>query len=164
MATLILVCGLPGAGKTTLARRLETERQAVRLCPDEWMASLGIDARDEAARDRLESTLTDHALRLISVGVDVILEYGFWGRSERDLKRAQARSVGAQVELHVLIVPIDELWRRVAARNVAMPWGTVPISRADLFTWWGIFAPQAPDAAELGLFDTGILHEWQRPG
>ena len=38
-ARLLLTCGLPGSGKTTLARRLATERGAVRLSKDEWMAA-----------------------------------------------------------------------------------------------------------------------------
>lgn len=42
MPRLILVCGLPGAGKTTLARRLADEVPAVRLSGDEWMVALGI--------------------------------------------------------------------------------------------------------------------------
>ncbi|MFZ0544969.1 MAG: AAA family ATPase [Candidatus Promineifilaceae bacterium] len=40
MATLILICGLPGSGKTTLARQIEQSRSALRLCPDEWIARL----------------------------------------------------------------------------------------------------------------------------
>jgi len=160
VATLILVCGLPGAGKTTLARRLETERRAVRLSPDEWLASLGLDARDEAMRDRLEQTLTSHALRLLTQGIDVILEYGFWARVERDVKCTEARAVGARVELHALIVPINELWRRLEARNAALPWGAVPISRFDLEAWWGAFAMQVPDESELALLDGGELYRW----
>jgi predicted kinase len=35
MATLFLICGLPGAGKTTLAKEIELARPALRLCPDE---------------------------------------------------------------------------------------------------------------------------------
>ncbi|MEP7216945.1 MAG: AAA family ATPase [Anaerolineaceae bacterium] len=40
-ARLILVCGLPGAGKTTLARQLERQLPAIRLCCDEWLSELG---------------------------------------------------------------------------------------------------------------------------
>ncbi|MFE0150582.1 AAA family ATPase [Nonomuraea sp. NPDC059007] len=53
-ALLIVLCGLPGSGKTTLARRLAAELPAVRLCPDEWLAKLGVDLYDEGARERLE--------------------------------------------------------------------------------------------------------------
>jgi len=37
--TLIVICGLPYSGKTTLAR-IEAERPAVRLSPDEWIERL----------------------------------------------------------------------------------------------------------------------------
>ncbi|MEM6337611.1 MAG: AAA family ATPase [Bacteroidota bacterium] len=48
--TLVITCGLPGAGKTTHARRLERELGAVRFGPDEWMEALGMDLYDEAGR------------------------------------------------------------------------------------------------------------------
>src|SRR6185437_6585537 len=81
---LVLVCGLPGAGKTTLARRLEVALPAVRLCPDEWLAALNIDLRDEATRDRLEREFWRLAQRMLALGQSVILESGFWQRADRD--------------------------------------------------------------------------------
>jgi AAA domain len=40
-ARLIIVCGLPGSGKTTHARQLERRLRAVRFCPDESITFLG---------------------------------------------------------------------------------------------------------------------------
>ena len=55
MATLFLICGLPGAGKTTLARQLEQSQPALRLCPDEWIVGLLADLSTSAERDRLRA-------------------------------------------------------------------------------------------------------------
>lgn len=152
---LIIVCGLPGAGKTTFARRLEAAMPAVRLCPDEWMADLGIDHGDSLTHDRLEARLTQLALSLLSRGLSVVLEYGFWGRSERDQKRAEAQSAGVPIDLYSLNPPLEELWRRLLARNQRGAHGVVTISRAELERYARIF--QAPDAGELALFDRAAV-------
>lgn len=136
---LVILCGLPGSGKTALARRLEIAMPVVRLCPDEWMADLGVDHRDEAFRDRLEARFTRLGLALLGQGQSVILEYGFWGRSERDQKRAEARALEVPIDLYYLNPPIEELWRRLEARNQRRPHGTVEISRAELDGYAAIF-------------------------
>lgn len=148
---LILVCGLPGSGKTTLARSLEQEQFAVRLCPDEWMQSLHVDGYDNAARARVELLQRELAVRLVALGCVVVLEFGFWGRDERLSLRDEARSLGAAAELRFLDTPLDVLWERVDARNQALPWGSFPISRDDLGAWFAQF--EVPDAQELAGFD-----------
>ena len=148
---LVLMCGLPGAGKTTMARQLETEIPALRLCPDEWLADLGISLYNEVMRERLEAMFWQLAQRVLQLGQSVILENGFWGRAERDAKRIGAQALGARVVLHFLDVPLDELWRRIEIRNGEDRWRTAPITLAQLEEWAGLF--QAPDAAEMALFD-----------
>jgi len=150
-ARLILVCGLPGAGKTTLAKRLAAEIPAVRLCPDEWLSGLGVDLFEGEPRDRLERLFWEHTQHLLNLGQAVVLEFGFWDRAERDEKRRAARSLGVPVELRYLAVPVDELFRRVSARYRDSPNGTVPITRAMLDEHAAQF--EAPGPEELALFD-----------
>ncbi|WP_049562533.1 AAA family ATPase [Nonomuraea sp. SBT364] len=148
---LILLCGLPGSGKTTLAGRLAEEIPAVRLCPDEWLAALGVGLHEEEPRARLEALFRQHALDLVRLGQTVILEFGFWARDERDELRLAARGLGAAVELRHLAVPLDELRRRLEIRNREETWRAAPITGDMIERWSRIF--QAPDAAELALFD-----------
>lgn len=150
-ARLILICGLPGSGKTTLAKQLAEEVPAVRLCPDEWKHDLGIDYYDEQGRVRLEKRLWQLGQELLGLGQSVILENGFWAREEREELRLGARSLGVAVELHYLETPLDELWRRLEIRNEEARPGTAPIKREDLDKWAQQF--EAPDTAELALFD-----------
>lgn len=149
MATLFLICGLPGAGKTTLAKQLEQEHAAIRLCPDEWIAALLADANDIAERDRLrdpvEAIQWGMAQRLLTLGTNVILENGFWSRAERASYRAQAEALGAHVALHYLEVPQDELWARLAQRNANLPPGTFAVTKEELALWWNWFEPPTKD-------------------
>jgi predicted kinase len=151
VATIILICGLPGSGKTTLAKKLAPAVHAVRLCPDEWKHDLGIDYYDEQARVRLEERLWRLGRELLKLGQSVILENGFWTREERDELRLAARALGVAVELHYLEASVDELWRRLEIRNEEGKPGTAPIKREDLERWSRQF--EAHDAAELALFD-----------
>ena len=154
-ARLILICGLPGSGKTTLAKQLAPHVRAVRLCPDEWKHDLGIDYYDEPSRVRLEDRLWRLGQELLGLGQSVILENGFWAREERDELRRAARALGLAVELHYLDAPVDELWRRLEVRNEQALPGMAPIEREDLERWAQQF--QAPDAAELALYDVASL-------
>jgi len=150
-ARLILTCGLPGAGKTKLATQLAADRSAVRVTKDEWLWALGSTPWDGPIREKVELELWRLAQEILSLGVSVVLDFGLWARIERDEMRYAARGLGVGVELHVLDVPPDELWRRIEARNSEPPWESYPIRRADLDGWLRVF--QAPDAAELALFD-----------
>lgn len=153
-ATLVLLCGLPGAGKTTLAKKLAKKMPAIIMSPDQEMYERGISFFDEKARAEIEAHQWQRAKKLLKEGHNVVLENGFWGRSERDQLRREAHSLGARIELHYLDVPFDELWRRVDARNKRETEFDAPLTRERLEQ--SAKSMQAPDAAELSLFDRGV--------
>src|SRR5258707_4287591 len=122
---LIIVCGLPGSGKTTHARLLETSLGAIRFAPDEWMDALSLDLYDEQRRAKIEALQWKFGRELLALGLTVIVEWGTWGRSERDTLRLGARALGAAVELHYLSAPADILFERIQRRGLEKP----PIER-----------------------------------
>jgi len=149
MATLHLVCGLPCSGKTTFSKALERELLAIRLCPDEWIARLyGTDLSDEkldAVRDPVEGVLWDLAVQLLRAKVDVILEFGFWSREEREKFRYRAAELGARSELHFMNASPTELLQRLSARNTDRPPYTFKIDETRLQAWFELFEPPSED-------------------
>lgn len=149
MSTLYLICGLPGAGKTTLAKQLEVAHAALRLCPDEWIATILADPSDTAELDRLRAPVEllqwEVAKRALVLGIHVILENGFWSRAERAQFRAEAEALGARVELHYLEVSRDQLWARLEKRNANLPPGTFQVSEEQLDLWLSWFEPPTED-------------------
>ena len=145
---LIIVCGLPGSGKTTHSRSVATELAAIRFSPDEWMDSLNISLWDADARELVEKLQWDLAKELLQIGQSVVIEWGTWARAERDALRDQGQALGALVELHYLDEDIDVLWRRIESRGAESPL----ITRADLEDWVEAF--EVPSEEEMGLFDS----------
>jgi predicted kinase len=147
---LILLCGIAGAGKTTVAKHLEAEG-AVRMCPDEWLVALGFDIYDTDARVAVERLQWELAQTLALQGLTVVDECGVWQRWERDLRRTWAREHGVAVELRFLDAPVEELTARVAQRNRTLPEGAPHIDPALVAFWDDVI--ERPDADELALFD-----------
>jgi predicted kinase len=147
---LILLCGIAGAGKTTLAKRLEADG-AVRMCPDEWLEALGFDIYDKDARVAVEALQWELSRTLVKQGVTVVDECGVWLRHERDLRRVWAREHGVAVELRFLDAPIEVLTARVAERNRNLPEGA-PRIEPGLVAFWDSRI-ERPDGDELALFD-----------
>jgi predicted kinase len=150
-ARLVLICGLPAAGKSTLARQLAPRIPAIRLDKDAWATQLGADVWDEDFRVRLEQQLWVLSLDLLALGQSVVLEWGHWARVERDEKRLGARALGVGVELHYLDAPLGELIARAERRTVSGEWRAAPMTAAHFERWATIFQP--PDEEEILLFD-----------
>jgi predicted kinase len=145
---LIVVCGLPGSGKTTHAKQVERNLRAVRFCPDEWMTAMGIGLWEGESRERIEKLQWKLAQDLLALGHNVVIEWGTWARSERDALRTGARALGATVELHFLDAPVEVLFDRIRRRNMESP----PATLDDIVKWAKIF--ERPSSEEMALFDS----------
>jgi len=144
--------GLPCSGKTTLAKKLEHERSALRLTPDEWQICLfGQDAEEpehDARHSLIEAMLWNIASRALELGTNVILDFGFWAREEREEMRSRAKQLGASSEVHYLDVSEDELLRRLEERNLRPSQKSFLISEEAMKPWIAFFQKPTPDELE----------------
>ncbi|HEU0035948.1 MAG TPA: ATP-binding protein [Kofleriaceae bacterium] len=142
MASVHLICGPVGSGKTTYGRQLAAERRAAFLCLDEWMANLFLmDAPNPMSLDwalprteRCERQIWAVARQLVGLGVDVILELGFFTRAQRDRVRALATTDAIELTTHLLEVPPEVRRDRVRKRNQGSDTYTIEVDDA-MFDW-----------------------------
>lgn len=145
--TLMLMVGLPGAGKTTRAKELAAAHHALRLTPDHWMVPLFGDSMAGGTRFVLEGRLISVALQALRLGVSVVLDFGLWARDERSALRWLAHANGAACTVVYLPVDKDVQLARIARRQQAEPHRTFRMSEADVDRWRDQF--QVPDTEEL---------------
>lgn len=152
MSTLHMMVGLPGSGKTTEAKKLEQEHKALRLTPDEWQYFLfGHDIHEPEHDERhtkIEELMWEVAVKVLKSGCDVILDFGFWTKSERDEFRRKARALGSDSKIHYMNTPNDVIWERLEARNrLAGKNSVFYVGRKEFDEWSGLF--EIPTKEEL---------------
>jgi predicted kinase len=133
--TLFLTVGLPCTGKTTAARRIELEQEALRLTKDEWVKALYGDENPPSAADVIEGRLIEIGLRALELGLNVVIDYGLWSRDERSALRQAAVDRGATVELRYFEVAPAEQRMRLDRRQAEAPHTTWPMSDEELAEW-----------------------------
>lgn len=126
MGKVIMLCGRLCSGKSTYAARLRDMLGAVILSADELMITLlgrdTGDMHDEYSR-RTKIYMHKKAAEIALAGLDVVLDQGFWTRSEREEAKAFFASHGVPCELHYLSVADDEWERRIVRRNAEVAAG-----------------------------------------
>ncbi len=123
MAKVICICGRICSGKSTYAAALRRETRAVVLSVDEiTLALFGRDVgeKHDTYVERTERYLFDKSVELLETGFNVILDWGFWTREERDYARGFYLRHGIPCELHYIDVSPGEWRARREKRNDAI--------------------------------------------
>lgn len=147
LPTLHMICGLPGSGKSTLAAKLERDLPALLFTPDEWIERMNEDGHKKGKRKLVEELQWDVARKALKLGLDVVLENGFWSRQERQQYRDEAKAIGAQTKIYFMDVAPEELKRRLHVRNQNLPLNMFFVN-PDLIDIW-VKEFEAPTPEEL---------------
>ena len=120
MAKVYLICGKICSGKSTYAEQLRVKNNAVLLSTDEiTLALFGQhcgDKHDDYV-ERTQNYLFNKSLELIEVGINVILDWGFWLKEERDYAREFYNNRNIECEFHYIDIS-NEAWKaRLEKRN-----------------------------------------------
>lgn len=148
--TLHLMCGKMAAGKTTLARRLASEHQAVLIAEDLWLQRLFgqeietfEDYRKYAAR--LKTVVGPHVQDLLRAGLSVVMDFPANIPATRLWLRSLFEAASAEHVLHFVDTPNTRCLEQLARRNRELPEGSKRMTEAEFEAITALFVPPAPD-------------------
>lgn len=126
MSKVIMMCGVCGSGKTTYSKQKEKEGY-IRLSIDEEMwiiyGKKGIDYPDsqyEELSEKVELTLRERLLKLIKEGQNIVIDFSFWSKENRDFYKAMIEKAGGTVELVYMKASKEILRKRLDKRNLSL--------------------------------------------
>ncbi len=124
MSKVYLICGKICSGKTTYAKKLCKVNNAILLSVDEIMLSLFDQCCGEKLHQEYERRIKDYlftkSLEITEKGFDVVLDWGFWTKEERNSVKDFYKSRDIECELHYIEIS-DETWKyRLNKRNRAV--------------------------------------------
>jgi predicted kinase len=123
MNKVILICGKICSGKTTYAKNLKKENNAIVLSVDEITLALfgqHIGEKHDEMVEKAENYLYKKAIEILSTGINVILDWGFWTKEERFNTTKYFKNLGIKYEWHYIDVD-NTTWKKyLEKRNNAV--------------------------------------------
>ena len=147
---VVLLVGKVACGKTTYARKMEQQENAIFLSLDELQIDL---FGPHPTREQLDTTHAgcyQHqqrlALKLLQNGFDVYLDWGFWEQSARTETRLFFENKGIKVYQYYFDIPLTIRQDRNRNRNQGNDPHSFKIEEKDIAFFDGFF--EAPTPAE----------------
>ena len=121
-----MMCGVCGSGKTRYAKQKEKEGY-IRLSIDEEMWNIygqkGVDYPEEQYNelsDKVEHILRQKMISLIKDEKNVVVDFSFWNKDNRNHYKNIIENTGATVELVYMKASKELLWNRLQKRNLSL--------------------------------------------
>jgi predicted kinase len=152
-ATLNVIFGPCGAGKTTYAHAFARREKAVAFILDDWMARLfGPDMPEPIQYvwmlervGRCEAQIWGVAAGVLAAGTSVILDIGLMRKADRARVREIAEATGLPLQFHFVDAPQEVRRARVLDRNVVRGESFAIEVTPDLFEFIeGVYEPPEP--------------------
>ena len=151
MATIHIMHGFIGFGKTTTAKKIAKEHSAVRLEIDGFMAKLfGRNPISDGFwhySEPIKDLIWDIAKETINNGTDVVIDHGFWTKQQRQDVWKRAKQITPNVVFHVIKCDMEVAKARAISRTLNNK-DTLNIDGADFDSQKNQFEPIQADEAK----------------
>ncbi len=119
---LYAMTGTIGSGKTTYAKKLSSEKNAVVFLIDDYIRQLGIPIKSVEDYDKyyygVRNIITDCTLQLLRLNQSVVLDFG-GNIGHWEWLSSIADQTSANIEIFHLLAPLDVRRDRVRKRNLS---------------------------------------------
>ena len=120
MAKVILICGKICCGKSYYAKDLKQKEKAVILSCDELTSILfdnNLGEKHDEMSKRIWLYLFKKSCDIVEAGCNVILDWGFWTKQNRDFAKKYFNDNNIKCEMHYIDVD-DKTWQKnIEERN-----------------------------------------------
>jgi len=147
---LIFLCGKMAAGKSTLARELARQDNAVLLVQDEFLDRLFPGEITDIPgfvkySSRLKDALAPHICALLAKGISVVLDFPGNTKVQRAWFRQLFEGANAEHELHFVDASDALCKRQLKDRSKGLPPGTAWTTDAEFEAITAYFQPPSND-------------------
>lgn len=145
-ATLHFICGKLGSGKTTLAKEIADQQNAIFISEDIWLSQLFPDAIKTFEdyllySKRVKTVISAHVIELLQHSVSVVFDFAGNRPADRDWVKSVFESAQVAHLLHYIVAPDDLCRAQFKKRNLNLPKGSKIITDQEFDMITQYFVP-----------------------
>ncbi len=126
MSKVMAICGKICSGKSYYAKQIKEKENAVILSKDEATYELIDNKQGEfynVFAERVNKYLMKKAVEIVKAGCNIILDWGFWTKAERQETTKYFNQFGIDVEWHYIDIEQTRWEQLIEERNIKIQSG-----------------------------------------